>query len=110
MDGIKAMKLAHYKWNVTKFTEDLTSKVETLKHNEFQCLDKDISDMVVEQFKLVKNKEFNSLVWAQISHATTTETDINWEELSDLAEANYQAIKTKGEWGKKTAEEEQLIA
>lgn len=109
-DEIKQLKLSHFKWNVTKFNERLESLIDTLKHNEEEYLDKDIADVVVENYKQVKHRDFNALVLAEITDATRKQQDVDWEGLLTLGDSQYQALKSKGEWGKKTPEEEQLIA
>ena len=94
-EHIKNMKLAHCKWNVTKFVEDLDASVEALRHNEVPFLEKDITKMLEDNFKLVKNDDFHSLIMSEISDATRTGRDIDWEDFKDMAEAECQAINRK---------------
>ena len=53
--------------------------------------------MLEDHFKLVKNDDFHSLIMSEISDATRTGRDIDWEDFKDMAEAECQAIKQKGQ-------------
>ena len=98
------------KWNVTKFAEEMKSLVDTLKRNEVTFLEEDLEDIVVENFKLVTNRAFKSLVDSELSKSFTDGTTLGWEDLLDLGDGCYETEKNKGEWGKKSPEEERIIA
>ena len=87
---ILRLKLAQHKWNVTAFNEELKSLIDTLKRNDVSYLDSDIADMVVENFKLVTNREFRSMLDQITTEAKTTGNDVDWEDLLDFAEGSIR--------------------
>ena len=104
------LKLAQHKWNVTAFSEEVRALVDTLNRNEVSFLEEDVTDMVVENFKLVTNREFKSLLDSITTEAKTNNTNVDWEDLLDFAEEVYQEERERGTWGKKSPKEERLIA
>ena len=107
---LKNLKLAQFKWNVTKFADEMKSLVDTLKRNEVEFLDSDLFDIVEANFKLVNNREFKALVDTDGATNTANGTTTSWEDLLDLGEGCYQTERDAGTWGKKSPEEERIIA
>ena len=50
------------------------------------------------------------MVHIEKNDATKNNLDIDWKALMELGEAQFDAMVTSGDWGKKTPQEEQLFA
>ena len=107
---IKNLKLAQFKWNVSKFAEELRSLVDTLKRNEVEYLDADLIDLVETNFKLVNNRTFKALIDTTEATNMTNKTTTSWEDLLDLGEGCYETEKDAGTWGKRSPDEERILA
>ena len=97
-------------WNVTSFNEKLESLLTTLKNNEEQFLGNDILDVVVNNYKLVKHQDFSQVFSMETLAAEKADRDINYEELMALGDAKFQSLVNQGIWGKRTAQEDQILA
>ena len=109
-EAIKSLSLKEHKWNITSFNKKLESLLTTLKNNEEQFLAKDILDVVVNNYKLVKHQDFSQMVSMETLAAEKADRDINYEELMALGDAKFQSLVNQGIWGKRTAQEDQILA
>ena len=109
-ESIKSLSLKEHKWNITQFNDQLEALLNTLKHNEETFLGKDVADVVVNNYKLVKHKEFELMVSTELNAAEKANKDIDYEELMALGDAKYQSLVNQGIWGKRTAQEDQILA
>ena len=88
----------------------LKSLLATLRNNEEQFLDKDIADVVVNNYKLVKHSEFASMITLELNTADKANQDVDYEELMEIGNAKFESLVTQGIWGKRTPQEEQILA
>ena len=91
-EAIKSLFLKEQKWNVTSFNEKLESLLTTLKNNEEQFLAKDILDVVVNNYKLVKHQDFSQIVSMETLAAEKADRDIDYEELMALGDAKFLSL------------------
>ena len=107
---LKGLHIKQFKWNIDNFN-DAVKEIHLAfeSHNE-KYLDTDFSDVVVANYKLVTHKEFAAMVTQYRNDCTRKKVNPDWEELMTLGETTYRSMKESGEWGRKTREEEQLIA
>ena len=109
-EAIKSLSLKEHKWNITSFNEKLEGLLTTLKNNEEQFLAKDILDVVVNNYKLVKHQDFSQMVSMETLAAEKADRDIDYEELMALGDEKFQSLVNQGIWGKRTAQEDQILA
>ena len=109
-ESIKNLSLKEHKWNITVFNDRLKSLIATLKKNEEQFLDKDIADVVVNNYKLVKHQDFASMITLELNTAEKADKDVDYEELMEIGNAKFESLVTQGVWGKRTPQEEQILA
>ncbi len=107
---IRTLNLKEFKFNITKFNERLKELINFLVQNEEPCLPQDVANMVVENHKMVTHDEFKSAIEFHFRDLEQKDLDVDYEALLDLGESKYQHLVTKKTWGKKTAQEEQLLA
>jgi len=109
-EEIKSLSIKEHKWNITKFNDRLETLLNTLRNNEEEFLAKDITDVVVNNYKLVKHEEFASMVTMELNTAEKANQDVDYEELMALGDAKYQSLVKQKIWGRKTTQEEQILA
>jgi len=107
---IRDLSLKEHKWNVTAFNDQLKSLLVTLRNNEEEFLDKDIADVVVNNYKQVKHQDFASMITLELNVADKANRDVDHEELMEIGEAKYESLVKQGIWGKRTPQEEQILA
>ena len=72
--------------------------------------DKDVADMVIRNYKLVKHDDFHTMLGIELNTAERNNTDPDWETLLELGQNKFEALVSQGIWGKRTAQEEQIFA
>jgi len=107
---IKDLSIKEHKWNIQSFNDKLKALIATLRKNEEPYLDKDISDVVVNNYKLVKHQDFSSMITMELNLADKANQDIDYEEMMEIGEAKYESLVKQGVWGKRTPQEEQILA
>ena len=109
-EKIRQLSLAEHKWNITNFNETLKALLLTLKNNEDTMPDKDITDMVIKNFKQVKHTQFQTMLALVLDTAELANEDPDWESLCEKAQNKFDTLVAEGIWGKRTPQEEQIFA
>ncbi len=109
-EEIRTLNLKEFRFNIVKFNERLKELINFLVQNEEQYLPQDVANMVTQNYNMVSHDEFKSAIQFHFRDLEQRDVDVDYERLLELGESKYQELVKKKTWGKKTLQEEQLLA
>ena len=92
------------------FNDHLRDLLNTLEQNEQAFLHEDIVNLLIQNYKLCTHEDFRVMLNAEIYQSEKSGNDLDYEDLMETAESKYDGCVKDLTWGKKTAQEEQLLA